>query len=311
MHFQSKWTKLALIPVLALSVNSAGDDFSQHEASSIDDLVSRTRKAAPSGAKNDRTNIGIGERVIVSLPYRTWSDTDCNTTDEEVESDSMGEVGWMIDGQGRFTNAGDHSRHVTAKFEGGSLTITAEIPDSGRKFKDDTITKTLNFTVKEPTGETTEHVGWARGRYGGDGPNRNELKNGFATFKQTLTPSDVSFGNIKVKEVEAGRRDGANDMCHFEGSIYDPWDWLSGGTWEVEDDNTWGTDDVGWFESRIEYYSRNLGDRASCSTTLNQKMIVVESGKEYGAGGEMVLTIRPTGIDVLRNGVTASRELGD
>jgi hypothetical protein len=88
-------------------------------------------------------------------------------------------------------------------------------------------------------------------------------------FRQTLMPLTASFAGRTVTEEDPG---GGTDGCWFEGSPFAPFVSVTGGTWDVLEDNTWGDDNVGIFPNAIVRY-RLLG-RAPCTITIPQRMVM-------------------------------------
>lgn len=108
-----------------------------------------------------------------------------------------------------------------------------------------------------PTGESTTSAGWAD-------------SDGFPTvhkWMQTLAPSGTNFGGRVVSEADPG---GGQDNCYFSGSAIPPQDHVTGFSWTVNPDNTWGPDYVGFTPFTVNYY-RSQG-RAPCGTIVPQRM---------------------------------------
>jgi hypothetical protein len=116
--------------------------------------------------------------------------------------------------------------------------------------------------VVAPNGETT-HIS------GRSGPR--------TTFSQNLTPADVDFSGLSVTESDSGGYDG----CYFDGSIdeYPGYVHVTGGTWPVYENNSWGDDSLSW-GAFVNYY-RSAG-RAPCGTVIHQRMNVVRTGYSGG-----------------------------
>jgi hypothetical protein len=122
------------------------------------------------------------------------------------------------------------------------------------------------FGCPVPTGETTAFDGWDAT---------------VGKWKQTVTaPAGTNLSGRVVREANAGS---GVDTCHFTGSAIAPFNTITGGTWTVNADNTWGDDFVGWFPGAVTYY-RNNG-RAPCGTSFLQQMTMMcsdNSFKNYG-----------------------------
>src|SRR5215213_1003704 len=95
----------------------------------------------------------------------------------------------------------------------------------------------IGFGCAVPTGETTAFNGW-------DATGITD-----ARWKQTLTSSsNTNFSNRTVREADAGH---GVDTCWFPGSSFSQFNSITGGTWTVNADNTWGDDFVGWFSTAV------------------------------------------------------------
>src|SRR5690606_7141465 len=77
-----------------------------------------------------------------------------------------------------------------------------------------------------------------------------------------------NLGGRNVTEQDPGGS--GNDTCWFSGSAIAKFEAITGGSWPVETDSTWGIDYVGWFPASVTYY-RNQG-RAPCGTSFLQDM---------------------------------------
>jgi hypothetical protein len=144
------------------------------------------------------------------------------------------------------------------------------------------------------TGETTAFDGW-------DATGLTDGK-----WKQTLTSSSsTNFSNRTVREADAGH---GVDTCWFSGSAFSPFNSITGGTWTVNTDNTWGDDFVGWFNSAVTYY-RNQG-RAPCGTSFLQQMTMMcpnGSFHNYGSVNTLRGSFTATTVTSGRAGLTATR----
>ena len=135
---------------------------------------------------------------------------------------------------------------------------------------------TLSFTLTPdcdvPDGELTAWDGW-----GAEFPYTT-----VGLWKQTLlSGTGASFAGLTVKEMDAG---GALDTCWFPGSAVAKQTGLSQGSWEVQDDNTWGPDGVGWPPQSVNYYQL-LHPRAPCGFTFHQQMqIGCYDGSQHNYG---------------------------
>lgn len=141
-----------------------------------------------------------------------------------------------------------------------------------------------------PTGELTFSNGWAdfytcAGAPEYPCPTQHK-------WLQSLSPgpSTINFGGRTVTEGDPGG--GGPDTCHFVGSRYDPLESISGGTWEVDANNEWGDDFVGWIPSAVLYY--RLNERAPCGTRFPQRMVIAcaTSNPQY-VTNELTMDIYP------------------
>jgi hypothetical protein len=132
-----------------------------------------------------------------------------------------------------------------------------------------------------PTGETTSSNGW------GDGPDDTIHR-----WLQTLLPSlGGNFAGRTVTERDPGG--GGPDTCWFPQSNYLKAEAITGGSWSVDANNTWGPDYVGWHYDAVVYY-RNQG-RAPCETSFPQAMQIDRPG------GPSIIYV----TNVLRAGITS------
>ena len=277
-------------------VQEAGaDDYTQW-ALPVMGIASDTQITAVSAA-DYRTTIGVGEKVDLSF---TWRDEDCNTTTAQVEEDdyTIGSIEWSFDSGSAYASLSSTTGETTVltaetDLDGAAsrtCRVRIEADDSGTKYNDPTGYTTKDFTIINPTGETTWHQGWS---------------NQISLFGSQLTPTTVVFSKIGVKEVDGG---GGSDECWFSGSQYSKADTLSGGAWNIDTDNTWdGYDYIGWGSVHITYYRDQ--DRAPCSSFLDQEMAVIKSGIELYDYVDHTLEreIGVTNIANTRNNVTASK----
>jgi hypothetical protein len=143
-----------------------------------------------------------------------------------------------------------------------------------------------------PLGETTNSNGWGAGN--------------LATihrWRQQLQPTTTSFRNCRVTEADPG---GGTDGCHFPSSRIPPQTGITGGTWNVDRNNRWGDDWVGWSTRAVTYYRNER--RAPCSARWPQSMRVVRpSGNVEYLRNTLVLTIGTTNVSSTRAGNTEIR----
>lgn len=162
-----------------------------------------------------------------------------------------------------------------------------------------TVNWTLNFTFTPdcdvPDDETTAWHGW------------DETYDTASDWKQTLiSGTGASFSGLMVKEVDAG---GAGDTCYFDESAVGKITGLSGGTWTVNDDNTWAYDTVGWAPAAVLYY-QVLKPRAPCGYTVHQQMQITcydGSQHNYGPVNTLQGIIGENDVTSIRAGHHASR----
>ncbi len=165
---QSKWLVL-LIGGLIAALGALGayyalgdDDYEQWTVSTIGQMTSATVKAAPSGAPATRTTIGIGEKVVCSIDSGTWSDLDCNTTKNEVEIDEIGNRVWASGAGCTLNPTGVTESNTTTmtadKDPYAVLLVLVHVYDSGDRFDDDYVQRTIQFESIVPTSHTyTKH----------------------------------------------------------------------------------------------------------------------------------------------------------
>lgn len=153
----------------------------------------------------------------------------------------------------------------------------------------------LTVTCTKPDGETTSPSGWA------DDFNLPTIHK----WMQTLTPSSVSFSGRTVKQFPYGT---GTDDCWFPDSDIPKHVQVSEGqSWQVNSDNTWGPDGVGWTPFAVNYY-RSF-NRHPCSTSVTQRMDIycgLVSTLNYKFN-TLEGTIGSTTVSSTRNGQTVTR----
>jgi hypothetical protein len=150
-----------------------------------------------------------------------------------------------------------------------------------------------------PTTETTAFQGW---------DTADSLPTvGLWSGTVTDTNGDV-FSGYQVQEVDAG---GGVDTCWWSGSKYTPQTalpvWI-GGSVDINSENTWEYDHVGWIPSYVSYY-RAQG-KAPCGFTLYQQMqmqCLDNSWKNYGSVNTLKGSFTTTTVTSVRAGGTATR----
>jgi hypothetical protein len=139
-----------------------------------------------------------------------------------------------------------------------------------------------------PNSETSVPHGW-------NGPT--------AKYGGTITGAAHPLGGRTVTEQDPG---GGNDQCWFLGSIMSPFESITGGTWPVANDNTYGDDWIGWSTADITYY-RAQG-RAPCETYIPQRMeIACAAGPHAYKNNSLYLLIDLDTLEVWRDGVNQYR----
>jgi hypothetical protein len=292
MKKRERWIVLTYFAVLLIGgVSLCNGAYTQWTVSSIGGMTSSTLKAAPSGAPNTRTTIGLGEKATCSIDSSTWTDKDCNNSTHTIENDTIGDRVWASSTGGSISPSGVTSVDtvtMTADYDPDTCVVLVHVYDSETKYDDNYLQRSKTFTIIKPTGETTVTNGWV-----------NTI---MARFTSTLSPTSVNFGNISVTEVNGT---GSHDGCWFTGSTMSKYEALTGGTWGVSDINVWGDDHLSWSAADIVYY-RNEG-RAPCNTSIAQEMHVVEGSSGEYTNGNLVLTIGTTTISASRNGASLSK----
>lgn len=150
-----------------------------------------------------------------------------------------------------------------------------------------------------PTGETTAFDGWD--------PSTVTI----GKWKQTLSSTavdfigPVNFAGRMTQEADTGD---SSDTCYFPGSAVPPSAGLTGGTWNVNADNTWGDDFVGFSSGIVTYY--RLQGRVPCGATHHQQMTMScpdGSFQAYGPINTLKFTFTGTTVSSVRAGSTATR----
>lgn len=276
-------------------VASLSADYEQDTEPTVDDLTSSTHVSAPDGTTPDtRTTIGLGEKVDITLDSSSWSDTDENLTTGMIEDDTIGDRVWAASSGGSISPSGVTQVDevtLTAGFDPDICAVVCNVYDSETKYDDDYITKSIVFTIIAPSGEVTAFDSWV-GRV--------------ARFSATLQPTSVCFGAISVTEVDGM---GAQDDCWFVGSAQTKYEALTGGTWDVDNNNYWEFDHLAWADADITYYRANpVGAvRAPCQTNLPQEMHVVEGNSGQYDGSTLEIRIGTTTVGATRDGVSRNR----
>lgn len=155
---------------------------------------------------------------------------------------------------------------------------------------------TLTFTLTPilrgcdpPTGETTAFDGWYQFTFG--------------LWKQSLSGGD--FHGLTVQETNAAQ---GLDFCWFDGSLIPMVTGVSGGSWTVNADNTWGDDAVGWGERAVEYY--RVTRSAPCHFEVFQQMQLIcpdGSALNYGPVNQLYGIIDNYSVASERAGHAAAR----
>lgn len=279
-------------------------DYNQDTNATVGNLTSRTFKAAPDGTTPDtRLTIGLGEQVQVNLDSASWSDTDENKTTGAIESDTIGNRVWTCGGKGSVSPGGVTTTDMvtmTASFDPGTANLVVLVYDSGTKYNDTVLTRTMDFSVIKPDGEVTRFDSWEDGT----GPN--------AIFTGVLTPKSVCFGNINVKE---GTGAGSKDECWYVGSPdADPWEqvpppnFTGSNNWDIDDQNHWQYDYMGWGTTLVDFYRVNpTPPRAPCKTTIKQTMLVIQGSSGQYEEHDFVAEIGATTVTVTRDSESATR----
>jgi hypothetical protein len=294
----SRISILVLMSLVTISAFTAYGAYTQDTAANIGQMTSDTVKSAPDGTTPDtRTTIGLGEQVVCSINSGTWSDSDCNQATGRLESDTIGDRVWAASTGGEISPSGvtqADSTTLTAGNDPDTCVVLVHVYDSEEKFTDPCVERTKTFTIIKPTGETTVFDSW------------NSTYPQIAGFEATLTPTSANFTNISVIEQDGT---GSADNCWFAGSTYAKWENLTSGTWGVRDDNKWGNDWLGWYDSRITYYRNNpTGDpSAPCATNLAQEMHVIEGSSGEYTDGTMIITIGTTTVKSERDGASQEK----
>jgi hypothetical protein len=153
-----------------------------------------------------------------------------------------------------------------------------------------------------PTAESTAFKGWST----------SDPATGL--WEQTLSNANGdSFSGMNVLEGTPRTSSGV-DTCWISGSPVNYGSAVSGGKWPVGDDNTWGTDSVGWPKYPVDAvaYYRAQG-RAPCGFTIYQQMQIQctlptdNTFHNYGPVNILQGNITATTVTSKRAGGTASR----
>ncbi len=188
---------------LLLCSDVSGQTYEAHTPPTIDAIEHHTYEIAPEGT--ERTNIGIGERVFLSLDESTWSDKDKkNDSTETIVDDTPKAPDWSVgSGPGEFgkispTSGWDVVYTAAIKSTAYTAAVVAKIDDSSLG-DDAPIFKTVNFAVKRPKGCKAIGV-YADNLLGGsDGP-PNERMGHFTQITVQILPNDVNFSKVKFRE---------------------------------------------------------------------------------------------------------------
>jgi hypothetical protein len=132
-------------------------------------------------------------------------------------------------------------------------------------------------------------------------------------FKGHLTSnSGLGFGGRLVAETNASGLS-VTDGCFFLGSAVLQLTSITGGTWYVQTDNSYGTDWIGFPPGNVAYYQtyRPLsGLSASCTVTAPSQMYIQTAygqSQPYGSVNTLTISITQTGVTVGRASATGQR----
>jgi hypothetical protein len=115
-----------------------------------------------------------------------------------------------------------------------------------------------------PVSESTASAGW----------NTSSPLRTTHNFSQTLVPAGTtSFSGRTVIEADGGD---THDYCHYSGAgVPDEINTIiSGGSWTVATDNTWGYDTIGWGEAAVNFYQASSQASKPCFASGTQQMFI-------------------------------------
>jgi len=189
---------VAVSLVLAVSLSIADTIYSEHTQATLGDITSDTQVTAAS-ATDDRTTIGIAEKVDCSIDPNTWADKDCKKVDDGPwtdVNDTIGDKTWSAIGSGGTVSPTSGTTTVlTAKKTPAGVTVKVTVYDSLSKFDDAPVIKTKPFSVIAPNGEIiTEN------NNPGFPPAGNNNIGAWTNYDVQLTPTSVSFINATFRE---------------------------------------------------------------------------------------------------------------
>lgn len=166
-----------------------------------------------------------------------------------------------------------------------SVTFNGEIYNNGCSTGSGTWSNSLGYSgsftwskpCETPASETTNGNDWADITYGGE-------PTAYAFQAQLNAPT--SYNGRQVYEASGGT---GSDGCWFSGSLYQPFNSVTGGGWPVGSIayNYYGYDTVGYGSATVSYYRSEragLGLAFPCSSTIYQNMMIYCTGQPAGGG---------------------------
>lgn len=153
-------------------------------------------------APRDRTDIAIGEQVYCWLDSSTWYDRDIHYLPgggSEFDTDTIGEVSWIVEGGGSLSSATGYNTMLTANLQSGMLNLQAKIKDSGQKGRDKVLIKQENFQKQKPTGIKVWYQQDLQNEFAPAGPPNNKVGSG-TLFTFQVQPDNVDFSGILFRE---------------------------------------------------------------------------------------------------------------
>jgi hypothetical protein len=170
-------------------------------------LTSATVKHAPDGTNDNRTTVGIGETVVLTVSG--FSDPDYDQGTDQTVYDSMKPLtpeSWTSSDPGVAQIVGTSGNTATVYFNRlsfeDSVSIMATVDDDGAYYEDGyAVSKLIVFHTKKPSSMAALYVDGLESPFDGYTPDANGTHIGtLRLFLLQVLPTSVNFDGLNVRE---------------------------------------------------------------------------------------------------------------